>query len=116
MNKEYKRRDPRLKENSHLYEKTPSVFQMLKSFTKEVGKHVANGMKNVTAEEYAARLDTCMKCEFIQKEKMRCGKCGCLLEHKAKWKTATCPDEPSRWEEQIIDGKEQENDNTTSGD
>ena len=28
---------------------------------------------------------------------MRCGKCGCLVQHKAKWQTTTCPDEPSRW-------------------
>ena len=26
---------------------------------------------------------------------MRCGSCGCLLEHKAKWKTADCP--MSKW-------------------
>lgn len=50
---------------------------------------------------------------------MRCGKCGCLIEHKAKWKTAICPDIPSRWKPQIIkkvdkqeDGKKQENNNT----
>ena len=29
---------------------------------------------------------------------MRCGKCGCLLEYKAKWRTTTCPDTPQRWE------------------
>ena len=32
---------------------------------------------------------------------MRCGKCGCLLEHKAKWKTADCPD--NKWPKQNND-------------
>ena len=31
---------------------------------------------------------------------MRCGMCGCLVEHKAKWKTTTCPDSPERWAKQ----------------
>ena len=31
---------------------------------------------------------------------MRCGKCGCLVEHKAKWKTTTCPD--GKWKEQDL--------------
>lgn len=45
---------------------------------------------------------------------MRCGLCGCLLEHKAKWKTTTCPDKPTRWKEQILDGERQEGDNTNA--
>ena len=43
---------------------------------------------------------------------MRCGLCGCLLEHKAKWKTTTCPDKPERWKKQILDVQRQENNNT----
>jgi len=43
---------------------------------------------------------------------MRCGLCGCLLEHKAKWKTTSCPD--SRWKTQILDGERQESDNTNA--
>ena len=34
---------------------------------------------------------------------MRCGLCGCLLEHKAKWKTTTCPDKPERWKPVFMD-------------
>ena len=29
--------------------------------------------------------------------------CGCLLEHKAKWKTTTCPDKPERWKPVFMD-------------
>ena len=46
---------------------------------------------------------------------MRCTLCGCAVEHKAKWKTTTCPDKPTRWKPQLINGKRQENNNTDSG-
>lgn len=69
----------------------PSIFRMVKSFTKELGKWIKEGAPNVTPEQYAARLDVCNTCDLLKKESMRCGACGCLLEHKAKWSTADCP-------------------------
>lgn len=36
---------------------------------------------------------------------MRCGKCGCMVEHKAKWRTTTCPDDPQRWKPQDLKPK-----------
>ena len=84
-------------ENENLYHKEPSFFQMAKNFATSAGKHIANGMKAVTQEVYVDRLDTCNKCPHVNKEKKRCGLCGCMLEHKAKWETAECPDTPSRW-------------------
>ena len=101
-------------ENKHLDVKTPSLFTMLKNFTRDISKYIANGAQNVTEEDYAERLDTCLVCPHIQKEKMKCGLCGCLLEHKAKWKTTVCPDKPSRWETQYIDEKGQKGNNTNS--
>ena len=94
--------------------KGPTLFNMISSFARELKTYVANGAPNVTTEDYIERLDTCDKCEHIKKPQMRCGLCGCLLEHKAKWKTTTCPDKPSRWKTQIIDGKRQENNNTNT--
>jgi len=73
----------------------PSILKMVKSFTKDLSKYIKEGAKNVTAMEYAVRLDTCNACEFLKKASMRCGKCGCLLEHKAKWSTADCPE--NKW-------------------
>ena len=70
------------------YVKPPSFFQMAKSFTKDLAKYVKEGAPNVTPEDYEKRLDTCRSCEFLIEKSMRCGACGCLLEHKAKWKTA----------------------------
>jgi len=88
------------------YVKPPSFFQMAKSFTKDLAKYVKEGAPNVTPEEYEKRLDTCKSCEFLIEKSMRCGSCGCLLEHKAKWKTADCPKE--KWEKQELSKKEQE--------
>ena len=46
---------------------------------------------------------------------MRCGKCGCLIQHKAKWKTTTCP--INKWKAQVVDsGKIKEGDNTDTSD
>ena len=79
--------------------KTPNIFQMLRTFTKELTKYVASGQPHVTAEQYADRLDTCTKCPLLNEKLMRCKVCGCLLEHKAKWATTVCPDNPPRWKD-----------------
>tara|TARA_R110001592_G_scaffold92565_1_gene269642 strand:- start:467 stop:775 length:309 start_codon:yes stop_codon:yes gene_type:complete len=91
---------------------TPNIFNMISSFARELKTYIAEGAPNVTTEDYVQRLEACDSCEHLIREKMRCGLCGCLLEHKAKWKTTTCPDKPTRWKEQILDGKRQEGDNT----
>ena len=93
-------------ENEQHYVKPPSFLQMAKNFTKELATYVKNGAPNVTEEDYQARLDTCKECEFLIEKTMRCGACGCLLEHKAKWKTTTCPKD--KWTKQILSSEEQE--------
>lgn len=99
--------------------KLPSLITMAKNFSKDLAKYVAAGAPNVSEKDYEDRLDACSKCVYFIEDRVRCGKCGCLIEHKAKWKTAICPDIPSRWKPQIIkkvdkqeDGKKQENNNT----
>ena len=72
-------------------QKTLSIFGMMKSFTKDLAKYIKEGAPNVSLEDYATRLDICKGCEYLKESSMRCGKCGCLLEHKAKWKTTDCP-------------------------
>ena len=93
-------------DNEEHYVKPPSFFQMAKSFTKDLAKYVKEGAPNVTEEDYVARLDTCKECEFLIEKSMRCGACGCLLEHKAKWKTADCPKD--KWEKQELSKEEKE--------
>ena len=98
--------------NKDLYVKPPSLVQMLKTFTKETVRFITQGGPIVSKEDYAERLDTCITCEHVQKKHMRCGLCGCMLQMKASMKTATCPDKPSRWKEQILNDKEQKDNNT----
>ena len=80
----------------------PNMFQMVKSFSKELVNYVKEGAPNVTTEDYADRLDVCNNCPNIIKQSMRCRLCGCAMQHKAKWTTSRCPDNPSRWKKQII--------------
>ena len=78
--------------------KPPNMFQMIRSFSKDLGKYIKEGAPNVTEEQYADRLEICSMCPHFIEKTMRCGVCGCLMEHKAKWQTAVCPDDPARWD------------------
>jgi hypothetical protein len=80
--------------------KPPNVFKMMKSFGKDLSKYVLAGAPNCSKEDYKDRLLTCDACPHLMRHLMRCGKCGCLVEHKAKWKTTTCPD--GKWKEQDL--------------
>ena len=73
------------------YEKGQTLFQMVKTFSKEIVKYVAAGSPVVSLEDYEERLEVCNTCPHLIKKNQRCGKCGCLLQHKAKWKTTDCP-------------------------
>ena len=66
----------------------PSIYDMVKGFVKEAVEYAKQGAPHVTAKQYEVRL---------KKDVERCGLCGCLVEHKAKWATASCPDTPKRW-------------------
>jgi len=80
--------------------KPPNVFKMMKSFGKDLSKYVLAGAPNCTKEDYKERLLTCDACPHLLRHLMRCGKCGCLVEHKAKWKTTTCPE--GKWKKQDL--------------
>ena len=89
---------------------------MISSFARDLKEYVKQGAPNVTTEDYIQRLEECNNCKHIIRENMRCGLCGCLLEHKAKWKTTDCPDKPSKWKKQILNNdKRQENNNPNTG-
>ena len=77
--------------------KMPSIFTMAKNFAKDLSKYIKEGAPNVSNKIYMETLEACNKCPNLNKKHMRCTLCGCLIEHKAKWKTTTCPDKPSRW-------------------
>lgn len=80
----------------------PSVYAMVKNFVKEAVNYAKEGAPHVSAHQYEKRLKACNACPHLKTEVERCGLCGCLVEHKAKWATAHCPDKPERWEKIII--------------
>ena len=84
--------------------KYPSMWKMIASFTMSLVDHIKSGSSVVSASEYAERLRTCKACPHLNRVDFRCGKCGCLLEHKAKWTSASCPDDPKRWDSTDIPG------------
>ena len=74
--------------------KSPTLVKMLKNFTRDLKKFVQAGAPVVDRFEYEDRLTTCLSCEHLKRSK-RCGLCGCVVEVKAAWQTADCPD--GRW-------------------
>jgi hypothetical protein len=97
----------------------PSIYKMVKSFVKEAVEYSKQGAPHVTAKQYENRLKVCKSCPDYKADIGRCGLCGCLVEHKAKWGTAKCPADPERWEElKVKNGKtitvKHESKNTTT--
>ena len=82
-----------------------SIYKMVKSFVKEAATYAKHGAPNVTPRDYQDRLKACYSCEHLKKTTERCGLCGCLVEHKAKWATSKCPDDPQRWKKQVVGQK-----------
>jgi hypothetical protein len=80
--------------------KAPNVFKMMRSFGNDLSKYVLAGAPNCSKEDYKERLLTCDSCPQLMRNVMRCGACGCLVEHKAKWRTTTCP--KGRWKTQDV--------------
>ena len=99
----------------------PSFLQMVRNFAAEVTEYAKQGAPNVTEAEYTERVQDCDACPHLEREHMRCGLCGCYVEHKAKWQTSTCPD--NRWKKIVVgergkkiklDGREDNNSETVN--
>jgi hypothetical protein len=83
------------------YVKPLSFLEMVKNFKETTKEFINNGGKLVEPMVYTNRLGKCNDCEHLIREKMRCGACGCLLEAKAKMKSAHCPQ--GKWENGMPD-------------
>lgn len=68
----------------------PPTYEQIIDLLKTTAKHAVNKFEKVSLEQYNARMDICNKCEFFVEK--RCTKCGCYMEHKAKWEVAKCPE------------------------
>lgn len=76
--------------------KAPSLMDMMKNFAKDVIEYAKEGAPHVTKSQYNERLKVCGACPHLDRDTMRCKQCGCVVEHKAKWGTTTCP--KNRWD------------------
>ena len=73
----------------------PSFFQQASGFissAKDVvgGAMTGDGVK-VSEEVYKQRMDTCMSCDYLEKQSIRCMKCGCYMKVKSAFKKTSCP-------------------------
>ena len=73
-------------------ERGPGIFKMASNFTKAVVRHAADGGREVTPAEYAARLEVCNGCEFQKNGRCLHANCGCFLSKKAWWRSENCPE------------------------
>lgn len=87
--------------------KSPTLVKMLKNFTRDLKKFVQAGAPVVDRFQYEDRIKTCLSCEHLQRNK-RCGLCGCVVEVKATWQTAECPD--GRWDKKPHHGRKSNTD------
>jgi Family of unknown function (DUF6171) len=75
--------------------KMPSVKDMAKSFIDSAKDVVAGAISGenilVSDDVRESRLEICRSCEFFEKVKSRCSKCGCFMEIKTKFANVQCP-------------------------
>lgn len=73
----------------------PSFFQQASGFINTakdiVGGAMAGDGVKVSEQVYKKRMDTCMDCDYLEKESIRCMKCGCFMKTKTAFKKTYCP-------------------------
>jgi len=73
----------------------PPLTSQIKSATGAVVAECGAALSGEAAVDdttKAARLNTCEGCEFFIVADRRCQKCGCWMELKTAFRTATCPE------------------------
>lgn len=68
----------------------PSVFEKTENVIKALGSFLNNPMAR-KPEEISKIFTQCRGCEWYVVDQQKCGKCGCLLIIKSKYKSWTCP-------------------------
>src|SRR5262245_42878317 len=69
------------------------------NFLAALGRYVAAGCPNVTAEQYRIRIAKCAEYSLCRGGK--CLLCNCNVENKAQMATERCPHHTSRWSTSI---------------
>lgn len=75
--------------------KYPDFWEQMKNFkefAKSVGQDVVEGDGIFVSEEKRnKRSEICVDCSQFNRESKKCYLCGCYMEVKWKFKSATCP-------------------------
>jgi hypothetical protein len=73
----------------------PSRFQMAKNLGSDIIKNIASvaggNALSVPEDVINRRKSICNSCEFFDKQKERCIKCGCNMAVKTYLKASSCP-------------------------
>ena len=69
----------------------PSVARMAANLVKATAKHVADGLRKVSLQEYQDRLNICNTCDIRIKNRCTHESCGCFIDKKAWWASEDCP-------------------------
>ena len=88
------------------------INSLVWEFAKALILHAKDKFQRVTPAEYKERMEICLSCEFIMKNR-GCMKCGCHMPTKAGWRTTSCPLDPPKWKSTYVEGEEG-TDTTTS--
>lgn len=72
----------------------PSLQERAIHLAVATGKHILDGMKRVSLEEYKKRIDICNNCPRNWMKDGLCyhPKCGCNITIKAWWNSEECPE------------------------
>jgi hypothetical protein len=78
--------------NPNLY---PDFWEQMKGFAEFTGKQVKQASTGnsliVDEETKEKRWEICNSCDFLDKNKNRCRKCGCYMNIKIQFKDVQCP-------------------------
>ena len=84
-------------------EPAPGVMRKAANFTRAAARHVAAGRPIASQEVIDERFAVCDACDYLDRDKMSCKKCGCGIKNvvgkfsKLTWADSKCPDLPPRW-------------------
>ena len=75
--------------------KYPPKIQMAKNLGVSIKKNISTVLKGdkvaASNKEVKMREKTCLHCDWFEKKKLRCIKCGCIIPIKIRLEEESCP-------------------------
>lgn len=73
-----------------MWDEQPGLLTKAVNLGKAIVNHIADGLVEVSQDQYLARLATCDTCPNRSAD-WECNQCGCYITIKAKWRSEKCP-------------------------